>query len=518
MSLLRNFATVGSATVTSRLLGFVRDILIAAALGTGTVADAFFVAFRLPNLFRRLFAEGAFASAFVPLYAKTVEAEGEERADRFAMDSLAALLLALAVLSLAAEIGMAALTFALAPGFADDAGKFELTVLLSRIAFPYLALVSVVSLLSGVLNGRGRFAAAAFSPALLNVVLIGALIVVYAVGLVGEIGAGIILSTGTAVGGLVQVVFLFAACRRAGVRLALVRPRLTPGVRRLTALAGPSVIAGGIVQINIVVGTIIASTEPSAVSWLYYADRVYQLPLAIVGIAIGVVLLPEIARRLSGGDTAGALATQNRAAEFALALTLPATIALVVVPGRIVEGLFERGAFAAVDTRETARVLAIFALGLPAFVLVKVLQPAFFARENTATPMWYSLATVIANIAVSLALYPFIGYIAVAVGTTVAGWLNVVLLAVRLLRDGAFVVDQRLGAAFLRTLAAVAALGLILVGAEMVLAPLFAAGGKPRIAALLILVAVGVLGYAVAALLFGAIRRDDLRRALSRGG
>jgi putative peptidoglycan lipid II flippase len=296
MSLFKNFVTVGSATASSRVLGFIRDMFIAAALGTGPVAEAFFVAQRLPNLFRRLFAEGAFASAFVPLFAKTHEAEGLAESRRFAEESLAALGLALLLVTIVAEIGMVWLTFALAPGFAVDSAKFDLAVLLSRIAFPYLFLISIVSLLSGALNGLGRFAAAAFSPSLLNVILIAALVFIFFTGEIGTVAAGIMLTSAISIGGVIQLAFLYYACHRAGLSLRLRRPRLTPGVKRLLSLGGPSVIAGGIVQINIVVGTIVASLEPGAVSWLYYADRLYQLPLGIVGIAIGVVLLPDLAR------------------------------------------------------------------------------------------------------------------------------------------------------------------------------------------------------------------------------
>ncbi|MCR4282194.1 MAG: murein biosynthesis integral membrane protein MurJ [Bauldia sp.] len=296
MSLLKNFATVGFATASSRVLGFVRDMFIAAAIGTGPVADAFIVAQRLPNLFRRLFAEGAFASAFVPLFTKSHENEGAEAARRFAEESLAALAAALLLLTIVAEIGMVWLTYALAPGFAAEPEKFDLAVFLSRIAFPYLLLISIVSLLSGALNGIGRFAAAAFAPALLNVVLIAVLVRIYWIGEIGTVDAGVQLTVAMVVGGVLQLGFLYYACGRAGLAFRLVLPRLTAGVRRLTRLAGPSIVAGGVVQINIVVGTVIASLQPGAVSWLYYADRLYQLPLGIVGIAIGVVLLPDLAR------------------------------------------------------------------------------------------------------------------------------------------------------------------------------------------------------------------------------
>src|SRR5581483_807022 len=363
MSLLPNFASVGSGTASSRILGFIRDILIAAALGTGPVAEAYFVAQRLPNLFRRLFAEGAFASAFVPLFTRTHESDGMEAARKFAEESLAALAAVLLAVTVLAEVAMAWLTLALAPGFSADPAKFDITVLFSRIAFPYLFLISLVTLLSGALNGLGRFVAAAFSQTLLNAFLIAALVFVYWSGEIGTLNAGILLTGSVTVGGIFQLAFLFYACRRAGISLRPRRPRWTPGVARLTRLAGPSIIAGGIVQINVVVGTIVASLQPGAVSWLYYADRLYQLPLGIVGIAIGIVLLPDLSRALRAGREGDASHAQNRAIEFATALTLPAAVALVVIPGPILAVLFEHGAFTAADTAATAPALAMYAIG-----------------------------------------------------------------------------------------------------------------------------------------------------------
>jgi putative peptidoglycan lipid II flippase len=436
MSLLRNFATVGAGTASSRLLGFVRDMFIAAALGTGPVAEAYFVAQRIPNLFRRLFAEGAFASAFVPLFTKLHESEGNEAARRFAEEAMAGLAAALLVFTVVAEVAMVWLTFALAPGFATDPAKFDLTVLLSRIAFPYLFLISIVTLMSGALNGLGRFVAAAFSQTLLNALLIAALIFVYATGEIGTVKAGVLLTASVTVGGAVQLAFLFLACRRAGIAMTPRLPRWTDGVRRLTRLAGPSVIAGGIVQINIVVGTIVASLQPGAVSWLYYADRLYQLPLGIVGIAIGIVLLPDLARALRAGREAEANHAQNRSFEFAAALTLPAAIALVIIPGPIITVLFERGAFTDADTAATAPALAAYAAGLPAFVAIKVLQPAYFAREDTRTPMWYGGVSMLVNVAGAFLLFYLFGHVGIAAATSLSAWVNTVLLGLTLHRRG----------------------------------------------------------------------------------
>jgi putative peptidoglycan lipid II flippase len=444
MSLLRNFATVGSGTAASRLLGFVRDILIAAAIGTGPVADAFFVALRLPNLFRRLFAEGAFASAFVPLFTRAHEGEGAEAGLKLAQESLAALAFALIVLTVAAELGMVWLTFVLAPGFAAEPEKFDLAVLLSRITFPYLFLVSIVSLLSGMLNGIGRFAAAALAPVLLNLSMIAALLWIWWSGEIGTTQAGIWLAASVTIAGVLQLAMLWIACRRAGLRIGLAWPRWTANVKRLTRLAGPSILAGGVVQINIVVGTIVASLQPGAVSWLYYADRLYQLPLGVVGIALAVILLPDLARSLAGGRRDLADHTQNRAIEFAAALTLPATVALLVIPGPIIAILFERGAFTAADTAATAPALAAYAVGLPAFVAIKVLQPAFFAREDTWTPMWTSAVSMIVNVVAAVVLFWLFGHVGIAAATTIAAWINTAQLAWILRRRGYLVSDHLL--------------------------------------------------------------------------
>jgi putative peptidoglycan lipid II flippase len=515
MSLLKNFATVGMGTATSRVLGFVRDMFIAAALGTGPVAEAFFVAQRLPNLFRRLFAEGAFASAFVPLFTKTHEGDGPEAGKKFAEESLAALAMALLVVTVVAEIAMAWLTYALAPGFATDPDKFDMTVLLSRIAFPYLFFISLATLLSGALNGLNRFAAAAFSSSLLNVVLIAALIYVYATGDFATRHAGILLTVAITAGGVVQLLFLIFACRHAGLHLKLRWPRWTPGVKRLTFLAGPSVIAGGIVQINIVVGTIVASLQAGAVSWLYYADRLYQLPLGIVGIAVGIVLLPDLARALRAGRAAEASHAQNRSMEFAAALTLPAAVALFVIPGAIIHVLFERGAFTAADTAATAPALAAYAVGLPAFVAIKVLQPAYFAREDTSAPMWYGGISMVVNVAAAFGLFFLFGHVGIAAATTIAAWVNAALLLWTLVRRGYFTLDPTIRRRLPLLLAGSVLMGAVLYAADWALAGWIA---SPRLsvqaAGLAILVLVGLLVFALFVHFTGAADFKRIVRAV----
>lgn len=518
MALLRNFATVGVATMASRVLGFVRDIFLAAAVGTGFVADAFVVAQRFPNLFRRIFAEGAFNAAFIPLFAKELEGRDAAAAKRFAEEAMAGLAFVLLLLTALAEIAMPWLMLGLAPGFSGDPEKFDLAVLLTRIAFPYLFLVSISALLAGVLNALRRFAAAAFAPALLNVALIAALLVIHWQGLIETREAGIILAWGVTAGGVLQILLLLFALRHEGFTLRLVRPRWTPGMKRLVQLGIPGVLAGGIVQFNIVIGTIIASMQEGAVSYLYYADRLYQLPLGVVGVAIGVVLLPELSRRLKAGDQGAVEHTQNRSIEFAMLLTLPAALALALVPGPIVQVLFERGAFDAHATRQTALALGAFAIGLPAFVLVKLLQPGFFAREDTKTPMHYAGAAMVVNVVFSLALFPVIGHVGIALATTLSGWVNAGLLGWMLARRGHLRADRPLASRLARIAVASIAMGLGLILALWVLSPLLARGASfaAQGTGLALLCGFGAVVYFAMTFALGVIKPSELRGLLTR--
>jgi len=514
IGLLRGFATVGGWTLISRVLGFVRDILIATFLGAGPVAEAFFVAFRLPNMFRRFFAEGAFNMAFVPLFAKKLEGDGEREAKRFAEEAMAVLLTALIALTVIAQLAMPWFVLALASGFddtGDNAGRFDLAVAFSRVVFPYIVFISLAALFSGILNSFGRFSAAAAAPVLLNVILIGAMAL--AAGMGWDVGPA--LSWAVFAAGIAQLGLVVWAARRAGMSLKLRLPRLTPDVKRLVTLGVPAALAGGVMQINLLVGTQVASYFDGAVSWLWYADRLYQLPLGVVGVAIGVVLLPELSRRVRAGDAAGAGNAMNRAAEFCLALTLPATVALIVVPGLVTAVLFEHGAFTASDTAATAAALAIYAFGLPAFVLQKVLQPAFFAREDTRTPLRCAVVSMVVNVVIAVGGAPFAGYLAAAVGTTVAGWVNLVLLwrATRGL-GGEVAIDARLAARWPRILAASLAMGALVLGLAEAQAAMLPGWRAPG---LVLIVVAGAAGYTAVAAALGAFRLTEIRAAMSRG-
>jgi putative peptidoglycan lipid II flippase len=508
MALVRSIATVGGYTMLSRVLGFIRDILIARVLGTGYVADAFFVSQRFPNLFRSLFAEGAFNASFVPLFARRLAEEGAEGARRFAEQVMAVLLTVLLAFTVVAQIAMPWLMHVIAPGFAEHPEKFELAVQFTRITFPYLLFMALTALQGGVMNALGRFAHAAAAPILLNVVMILALVLVAPfTGLPGHV-----LAWAMAAAGICQFLWLVIACHYAGIPLRLPRPRLTPAVRRLLRLMLPGIVGAGVMQINLVIGTIIASLTPAAVSYLYYADRIYQLPLAVIGSAVGVVLLPELTRQLRADRPQQAMATQNRCIEFAMLLTVPAAVALIVVPEPIIAVLFQRGAFRPEATWPTALALAAYSAGLPAYVLVKALTPGYFAREDTATPFRYAIISLVANIILSVGLFQLIGFFGIALSTAIASWLNVIMLGATLHRRGHLRFDRRLLGRLPRILAASALMGVALWLGAGQLRTAFAGGLLVKSAALVLLVGGGMLVFGVAALLLGAADRADLGR------
>jgi putative peptidoglycan lipid II flippase len=517
MSLVRQFVSVGGATLASRLLGFVRETMIAGALGAGPVADAFYAAFRFPNLFRRLLAEGAFNSAFIPLFARTLEGEGEAAARRFAEDVLAVLLLILVALTALVMIATPLIVTLIAPGFTDNAAKFDLTVTLFRIMFPYLVCMSLTAMLSGVLNAYRRFFVAAMAPLLLNVTAVAALTLAIALPLDTE-AIGLLLGWSIPVAGIAQLLWVAVAARRLGFTARFRRPRLTPGVKRLLWLAAPAAASGGITQINLFVGQIIASAKEGAIAVLQYADRIYQLPLGVVGVAVGVVLLPELSRSLKAGHHREVAHNQNRALEFALFLTLPAATALAIIAVSVVRVLYERGAFSPETTAITARALSIFALGLPAFVMIKVFTPGFFAREDTRTPMLFAGISVAVNVALAVTLFPRIAEAGIATAEAAAGWVNAALLAVTLHRRGHFSLDAAAKRNLPLILICSLVMGACLFGAKILLQSSFGpeAGIAEQSGALFVLIGGGGVVYFIAAQLTGAADVRTLLRNLRR--
>ncbi|MBA83688.1 murein biosynthesis integral membrane protein MurJ [Thalassobius sp. S69A] len=509
--LISGFLTVGVWTLASRILGFVRDAIILAYLGTGPAYEAYVVAFRLPNMFRRFFAEGAFNMAFIPIFSKKLEA-GED-AEGFAAQAFGGLASILIALTLIAQLAMPWLIYGLASGFAGQE-QFDLSVEFGRIAFPYILFISLAALLSGVLNAMGRFAAAAAAPVLLNVMLVSVLVTTALIG--GDIARALIWTIPLA--GLAQLALVWIAAKRAGFHVLLRRPRLTPDMRRLIRIAIPAALAGGVVQVNLLVGQQVASYFDRAVGWLYAADRLYQLPLGVVGIAIGVVLLPDLSRRLKADDHDGARNALSRAAEVSLALTIPAAVALVVIPLPLVSVLFERGATTSDDSAAIALAVAIYGLGLPAFVVQKILQPLFFAREDTRRPFNYAVVAMVINAGVAIGLAPVLGWISCAIATTLAGWAMVALLAIGTRPMGQVArFDARFHGRIWRIIAASAVMGICLWAAMAVLMPFLGTPGL-RYPALALLIVLGMVSYFGTGQLIGAFRLSEFKSALKRGG
>ncbi len=518
MSLLKSAMTVGGYTLISRILGFVRDQLVAFAIGTGPVAEAFFVAQRFPNLFRALFAEGAFNSAFVPLFAKRIEGDGEKSAHSFAIEVFSALLTWLLLFCAVAMLAMPLLMYLIAPGFAADGTKFDLAVNMTRICFPYLLFMSLTALQSGVLNSLNRFTAAAAAPILLNIVMIIANIVAWWLGTGNTPATGYIFAWGIFAAGVAQYSLLAIACKRAGMPLFPRLPRLSPGVKRVVALSVPGIISGGIMQINLVIATMIATTIDRGVSYLYYADRLYQLPLGVIGVAIGVVLLPDLSRKLRAGNGDAAVHSQNRALELSLFLTIPSAVALMAIAAPILHTVFEHGAFSRQDTLNVAPAVLAFAIGLPAFAMTKVFQPGFYAREDTATPMRFAIISVVINIVLSFALSRYLGHVGIALATSIAAWVNATQLGVTLSRRGHFALDERSRKRLPRIVAAGMLMGFLLLAGQWLLWPQFAEsrGFLNHLWALLVLVIGGAASYFLLSHATGAMRLSELRSMLKR--
>lgn len=434
MSLFKKFVTVGGGTLGSRLMGFARETLMAAALGTGPMAEAFYAAFKLPNLFRRLFAEGAFNAAFVPLFAKEIETDGVEGARRFSEEVFGVLFTVLLVLTIVMELAMPLLMRTIiAPGFEGD--KYDVTVRLAVIMFPYLACMSLTAMLSGMLNSLHHYLAAAIAPIFFNVAMIGAL--AYGLWIKADaVSIAYYLAYAVLVAGILQMLVLYIGVRHAGMSIGFRRPHLTPKVKRLLALALPAAVIGGVTQINLIIGQAIASMKDGAIASLQYADRIYQLPLGVVGVAVGVVLLPELARALKSGHMVEAESLQNRSIEFVLFLTLPAAAGIFALSDEIIRLVYERGAFHPDATVTVAAVLTLFGFGLPGFVLNKALTPGFFAREDTKTPMRFTMISVFVNTALAMSLFPFFAERGIAAAESIAGWLSTIMLFVTLRRRG----------------------------------------------------------------------------------
>jgi putative peptidoglycan lipid II flippase len=521
MSLIRNVGTIGSLTLLSRIFGFARDMLLARVLGAGLAADAWQLAFTLPNTFRRLFAEGAFSVAFVPMYTRALSAEdGGEAADRFANDVLSVFVWVLVAFSALCMLAMPGIVWLLAREYQSVPGKFELSITLSRITFPYLMLVSLVAMLSGVLNARNRFAPGAFVPVLLNIVLIagivaGALLRDRYDG--DDVTVAYAQAVALALAGVAQLGYMLWATKRAGVRLKLTLPRISPEVKRLGWLILPATFGAGIYQISQLVDTFFATSLPQgSLTLLKFADRLNQMPLGVFGIALGTAILPMLARHIQSGNAAEAQRLQTNAVEIAMLLCLPCAVALAICAEAFTTGIFQGGKMTAADTVLMGDIVMALVAGLPAYVLVKVFQPAFFSREDTRTPVMVAAGALAVNIALNFYVVPRFGIVGLAAATAMTATLNVATLATILHLRGWFHLTAPLIGKVARQLVATIAMAAALWVLTPALEPFWhTAAWYHRVWSLAALVIAGAAVFFGSAFVLGALDKDliaQLRR------
>lgn len=514
MSFLRAVATVSGLTLASRAFGFVRDVMAAAIMGAGPVADAFFVALRLPNFFRRMTAEGAFSVSFVPLFSKTLQQEGREAARDFANQAMAIMLAVLIPFCVLAMIFMPQVLLVLAPGFSGADGRYELAITLTRITFGYLLFMSLSALVGGMLNALDKFAVFAVAPVLFNVMQIICLAVAFMFPTPGHAMAwGVLLS------GVLQLVWMIWSLHREGMRLSIIKPAITDKIRRLFQLMGPGMIGASAVQINLLVDTIIASTLPvGAVSFLYYADRLNQLPLGLIGTAVGTALLPKLASKIAAKEQVGSNYLFNRAMEWTLLLTLPAATALGIIAEPIIRVLFERGEFTNVASHATASALKAYAIGLPAFVGVKVLSTSLYAQENTKTPVKITLVCATLNIILCLILIHPFGHVGIALATAIAGWVQVCILIYLIESENNLSFDQKLKDNIQSIFVACTVMALILAGCHFILIDFFLGSGIKRLIALAVTILLAGGAYLALIFLMKVLDLKTLKQSLKGEG
>jgi putative peptidoglycan lipid II flippase len=510
MNLIKSTGTIGGLTMVSRIAGFLREMLMSRILGAGIYTDAFYVAFRLPNTFRRLFGEGAFSAGFVPLYSQRLQSGGEAEARRFSEEVLAVFLPTLILFTLLFMLGMKLFIYAIT-GWSGDQLAFG--TFLTRLTFPYLLLISLVSLYSGILNSLARFTAAAFAPALLNLAMLVALVSVRQGGAVTATA----LAAAVTVGGILQLILLIAACKRAGVTLRVRRPRLTPGVRQFIRVVIPATLGAGVYQVSVFIDTFfLTRIGTGAVSWFNYADRLNQLPLGVIGAAIGTAILPQVSRHVDIGEDDKAARVQGQAAELAMLLCLPAALALAVSALPLVSAIFEAGRFDARDAHFTALTLSLISLGLPAYVLVKVLTPGFYARRDTATPVKIAVVVLIANVILNFALIPPFGIGGLAAAVALSSWLNCTMLYVLLHRRGHFRVERWLASRLARQLLAAGAMAIALLAIRHALSGWFDGSFVQRIAGVGAIVGGGLAVYFPLVWVLGGTDKEELKALVRR--
>ena len=508
MNLYRAIGSIGGLTMVSRVLGFARDMIGSRVLGASHQNDAFNLAFLLPNIFRRLFAEGAFSSGFVPLFSRRLAAGGHEDAQAFSNEILAVFMPALLLVTVVFEILMPGVILLVAGQYRDVPGKYELAVELTRWTFPYLMFISLVALLSGVLNSLMRFAVAAFAPALLNITLIIALLLASGSDKVEVVRY---MAIAVLVGGILQFALCWAAVHQAGVKLHFGRPRLTPAVRELVVLILPATAAAGVYQISqLFYAYFSAGLGEGALTKLSYADRLNQLPLSIIGTALGVAILPAISQAIARGNDVEAADVQARAFDLSMLLTLPATLALAVAAGPIIGALYQGGEYSVADAAVTGNILAILVTGLPAYVLVKVLTPAYYARKDVKTPVWIAMSILAAGIVANLILIPHLKIYSLATVTSASAWINFGLLFIILYARNQFRMPGWLIARLGKQLIAAAAMAASLYAVKIAAGNLFFGGVLERVVGLGALVGVGAIVYFAIAWMIGGMDREAI--------
>lgn len=511
MNLVKATGTIGGLTLVSRVAGFGREMLMSRIMGASDAADAFLVSFRLPNTFRRLFGEGAFSAGFVPLFAQRLHGDGgQEDARRFSEEVLAVFLPTLIVFTLVFEVIMPAFVAVLS-GYAGD--KLDLATFLTRITFPYLVLISLVSLFSGILNSLERFTAAAFAPALLNLAMVTALLFFP----VGGTVTATALAVAVTAGGVIQLALLMVATKRAGIKLRLERPRITPSVRQFTRVVVPATLGAGVYQISAFIDTFfLGRLGTGAMSYFNYADRLNQLPLGVIGAALGTAILPQVSRHVGANEPAKASHVQGQAAELAMLLCLPAALALSVAAQPLMMALFQGGNFTPADAAISATVLSIIVLGLPAYVLVKVLTPGFYSRQDTATPVKTAAFVLIANIALNFLLIPPFGIAGLAAAMALASWLNCVILYVILHRRGHFRIERWLASRIARQFLAGLGMVVALILIRYELAGWFSGSVGQRLVGIVALVGGGMAVYFPLVWVFGGTDKEELMLLVRR--
>ena len=506
MNLIASTSTFGFFTLISRILGYVRDILIAIFLGTSFFADAFFVAFRLPNTFRRLFAEGTFNAAFIPSYASEL-AVNKERADHFAKNIFNLLFLILLILVLISEIFMPQLIFLIAPGFYKDPEKLKLAVDLSRITFPFLFFICIASFFGAILNSYNKFAAAAAAPIILNVILIGSLFFSQWL----NISDVLTLSYAVSFAGFLQLLILLFFVRKNFKPILSIKIKLDKQIKFFFRKLLPSIFSSGVTQINILVGTIIASFQAGAVSYLYYADRVYQINLAVAGIAVGTVMLPELSKHVKNNNSDEINNLQNRALELCLFLSIPAATALVLASEEIITSLFGYGSFNSDSVTNTALALTFFAFGVPAFSILKIFSNYFFARNDTKTSFYLSVISVILNILISVSFFNKLGFVIIPIATSISSWINVFFHYYFIKKRNLYNFDKTFIYKFPRMILSVVVMGIILYLLLGFFSEQFNYNESWKLIYLFIIVIISLFSYFLISNFSGALKFKDIK-------